>query len=60
MYRHVIYYQRLLWPLTKLGMIFDVYQKAMAFFRRIINLKETKPLINDGNTFWKNLKKVLV
>ena len=41
--------QRLLWPLTELGMIFDVYQKAMASFRRIINLKETKPLINDGD-----------
>ena len=37
-------------------MIFDVYQKAMASFRRIINLKETKPLINDGNTFMKELK----
>ena len=48
--------QRLLWPLTELGMIFDVYQKAMASFRRIINLKETKPLINDGNTFLKELK----
>ena len=41
--------QRLLWPLTELGMIFDVYQKAMASFRRIINLKETKPLIKDGD-----------
>ena len=48
--------QRLLWPLTELGMIFDVYQKAMASFRRIINLKETKPLINDGNTFMEELK----
>jgi ATP-binding cassette subfamily B protein len=37
-------------------MIFDVYQKAMASFRRIINLKETKPLINDGNTFMEELK----
>jgi len=42
--------------LTELGMIFDVYQKAMASFRRIINLKETKPLINDGNTFLEELK----
>ena len=48
--------QRLLWPLTELGMIFDVYQKAMASFRRIINLKETKPLINDGNTSMEELK----
>ena len=48
--------QRLLWPLTELGMIFDVYQKAMASFRRIINLKETKPLINNGNIFMEELK----
>ena len=48
--------QRLLWPLTELGMIFDVYQKAMASFRRIINLKDTKQLINDGNTFLEELK----
>ena len=47
--------QRLLWPLTELGMIFDVYQKAMASFRRIINLKETKPLINDGITLMEEL-----
>ena len=49
--------QRLLWPLTELGMIFDVYQKAMASFRRIINLKETKPLISDGDTTFEELKK---
>ncbi len=48
--------QRLLWPLTELGMIFDVYQKAMASFRRIINLKETKPLIIDGDTHLEELK----
>ena len=48
--------QRLLWPLTELGMIFDVYQKAMASFRRIINLKETKPLISDGDTPLEELK----
>jgi ATP-binding cassette subfamily B protein len=48
--------QRLLWPLTELGMIFDVYQKAMASFRRIINLKETKPLIKDGDIQMQELK----
>ena len=48
--------QRLLWPLTELGMIFDVYQKAMASFRRIINLKETKPLIVDGDIPLEELK----
>ena len=41
--------QRLLWPLTELGVIFDAYQKAMASFRRIINLKNTQPTIKSGN-----------
>ena len=40
--------QRLLWPLTELGMIFDSFQKAMASFRRIMNLRDTNPTINDG------------
>ena len=40
--------QRLLWPLTELGIIFDSYQKAMASFRRIINLKNTLPTIDNG------------
>lgn len=42
--------QRLLWPLTELGVIFDAYQKAMASFRRIVNLKNTQPTINSGDT----------
>ena len=42
--------QRLLWPLTELGVIFDAYQKAMASFRRIVNLKNTQPTINNGST----------
>tara|TARA_B100001057_G_scaffold26005_1_gene23858 strand:- start:519 stop:2285 length:1767 start_codon:yes stop_codon:yes gene_type:complete len=42
--------QRLLWPLTELGMIFDSFQKAMASFRRIMNLRNTNPTINDGET----------
>jgi len=40
--------QRLLWPLTELGVIFDAYQKAMASFRRIVNLKNTQPNIKSG------------
>ena len=42
--------QRLLWPLTELGIIFDSFQKAMASFRRIMNLRNTNPTINDGET----------
>ena len=41
--------QRLLWPLTELGIIFDAYQKAMASFRRIVNLKNTKATIKNGS-----------
>ncbi len=41
--------QRLLWPLTELGIIFDAYQKAMASFRRIVNLKNTKATIENGS-----------
>ena len=41
--------QRLLWPLTELGIIFDSYQKAMASFRRIVNLKNTKATIKNGS-----------
>ena len=41
--------QRLLWPLTELGVIFDAYQKSMASFRRIVNLKNTKATIKNGS-----------
>ena len=40
--------QRLLWPLTDLGDTFDLYQRAMASFKRITTLKETKPTIING------------
>ena len=47
--------QRLLWPLTELGDTFDLYQRAMASFKRINTLKETLPKITSGenklNTF---------
>jgi ATP-binding cassette subfamily B protein len=47
--------QRLLWPLTELGDTFDLYQRAMASFKRINALKETVPNITSGesklNTF---------
>ena len=48
--------QRLLWPLTELGMIFDSFQKAMASFRRIMNLRDTSPTINNGETELLELK----
>jgi len=41
--------QRLLWPLTRLGQTFDLYQRAMASTNRVLNLLDTKPKIIDGN-----------
>jgi len=40
--------QRLLWPLTQLGEILDLYQRAMASCRRIFGLLEIEPTIVAG------------
>jgi ATP-binding cassette subfamily B protein len=40
--------QRLLWPLTRLGQTFDLYQRAMASTRRIFALLDTEPEMRDG------------
>lgn len=40
--------QRLLWPLTRLGQTFDLYQRAMASINRILNLLETDATMEDG------------
>jgi ATP-binding cassette subfamily B protein len=40
--------QRLLWPLTRLGETFDLYQRAMASTRRILDLLSVKPTIEEG------------
>ena len=40
--------QRLLWPLTRLGEILDLYQRAMASCRRIFGLLEVEPSILPG------------
>jgi ATP-binding cassette subfamily B protein len=40
--------QRLLWPLTELGEILDLYQRAMASCRRIFGLLELQPSIQPG------------
>jgi len=52
--------QRLLWPLTELGDTFDLYQRAMASFKRILYLKEEKPSIIDGNKDFESLQKGIV
>ena len=40
--------QRLLWPLTRLGETFDLYQRAMASTRRIFGLLDVEPTIVEG------------
>lgn len=40
--------QRLLWPLTRLGDTFDLYQRAMASTARILALLDTAPRITGG------------
>ncbi len=40
--------QRLLWPLTRLGATFDLYQRAMASSDRILDLLDTRSSIVDG------------
>ena len=40
--------QRLLWPLTRLGETFDLYQRAMASTRRILDLLAVTPTITPG------------
>ena len=40
--------QRLLWPLTELGEVFDQYQRAMASTRRVLDLLYSAPEIVDG------------
>lgn len=40
--------QRLLWPLTRLGETFDLYQRAMASTRRILDLLAVQPTITPG------------
>lgn len=40
--------QRLLWPLTRLGRTFDLYQRAMASSDRIFDLLETEVKIESG------------
>ena len=40
--------QRLLWPLTRLGETFDLYQRAMASTTRVLDLLETPISIHEG------------
>lgn len=42
--------QRLLWPLTRLGSTFDLFQRAMASTRRALNMLDTPIHIHSGGT----------
>jgi len=41
--------QRLLWPLTRLGETFDLYQRAMASTERVLDLLDTEPGVRGGS-----------
>ncbi|MEZ6185729.1 MAG: ABC transporter ATP-binding protein [Planctomycetota bacterium] len=41
--------QRLLWPLTRLGETFDLYQRAMASTQRILDLLDTPIVVREGS-----------
>lgn len=41
--------QRLLWPLTQLGSMLDLFQRAMASTKRVLDLLDTEPKIVDGD-----------
>ena len=41
--------QRLLWPLTRLGQTFDLYQRAMASTNRVLDVLDTAPGITGGS-----------
>jgi ATP-binding cassette subfamily B protein len=42
--------QRLLWPLTRLGETFDLFQRAMASTNRVLDLLAIRPAITGGTT----------
>ena len=48
--------QRLLWPLTRLGQTFDLYQRAMASTDRVLNLLDTPIGLVEGDIELKDTK----
>ena len=48
--------QRLLWPLTRLGETFDLYQRAMASTTRVLDLLDTEVGIVEGDTVLEGVK----
>jgi ATP-binding cassette subfamily B protein len=52
--------QRLLWPLTRLGQTFDLYQRAMASTNRILDVLDTEATITDGEHDLQNVQGEIV
>ena len=48
--------QRLLWPLTRLGETFDLYQRAMASTTRVLDLLDTEVGIVEGDVKLKDVR----
>ncbi len=48
--------QRLLWPLTRLGETFDLYQRALASTTRVLDLLDTEVGIVEGDTSLKSVR----
>ncbi len=48
--------QRLLWPLTRLGQTFDLYQRAMASTTRVLDLLDTRVEITDGDALLSEIR----
>ena len=48
--------QRLLWPLTRLGQTFDLYQRAMASTTRVLDLVDTEIGIIEGHEELNNVQ----
>ncbi|MEX1162545.1 MAG: ABC transporter ATP-binding protein [Nitriliruptor sp.] len=46
----VLVVQRLLWPLTRIGETLDLYQRAMASVRRLLDLLAEQPTLRSGST----------
>lgn len=42
--------QRLLWPFTRLGETFDLYQRALASTNRVLDVLDTRPELISGET----------
>ncbi|MBT5954024.1 ABC transporter ATP-binding protein [bacterium] len=52
--------QRVLWPLTRIGITLDDYERSKASVNRIFKMMETKSIVKDGNEILKIPKNKLM